>query len=74
MLFDLALLRGQLRDATVGLFGDRVHLATRTVAATEADARRRLADAGVEVLSLRPIEPSLEDVFVAVLAERAPSP
>ncbi len=69
-----ALLRGQLRDATVGLFGDRVHLATRTVAATEADARRRLADAGVEVLSLRPIEPSLEDVFVAVLAERAPSP
>ncbi len=69
-----ALLRGQLRDAPVGLFGDRVHLATRTVAATEADARRRLADAGVEVLSLRPIEPSLEDVFVAVLAERAPSP
>ena len=69
-----ALLRGQLRDATVGLFGDRVHLATRTVAATEADARRRLADAGVEILSLRPIEPSLEDVFVAVLAERAPSP
>jgi len=68
-----ALLRGQLRDATVGLFGDRVHLATRTAAATEADARRLLADAGVEVLSLRPIEPSLEDVFVAVLAERAPS-
>ncbi len=65
-----ALLREQLRDASVGLFGDRVHVAARSVADAESRGRTLLAAAGIAVESIRPIEPSLEDVFVAVLAER----
>lgn len=68
-----ALLREQLPGVTVGLFGDRVHVATRDAAATEARARAAVAAAGIELISLRPIEPSLEDVFVAVLAHRVPA-
>jgi len=66
-----ALLREQLRDASVGLFGDRVHVAARDPEATAARGRDLLVAAGVAVQSVRPIEPSLEDVFVAVLAQRA---
>jgi ABC-2 type transport system ATP-binding protein len=64
-----ALLREHLRDATVGLFGDRVHLATKDTAATERRVRELVTSSGFELISLRPIEPSLEDVFVSVLAE-----
>lgn len=66
-----ALLRERLAGVTVGLFGDRVHVATRDIADTEARARPLLEAAGIAVHSIRPIEPSLEDVFVAVLAQRA---
>jgi len=62
-----ALLREKLPDANVGLFGDRVHLATGEPQRDEAIARASLAAAGLEVVSIRPIEPSLEDVFVSVL-------
>ena len=64
------LLRGQLTGVTVGLFGDRVHLVTPDAAGAGARARELIAAAGIELLSLRPIEPSLEDVFVAVLAQK----
>ncbi len=62
------LLRQHLRGATVGLFGDRIHVATREPAATEAETRRQVAAAGFELLSIKPIEPSLEDVFISVIA------
>ena len=62
------LLREKLAHATVGLFGDRVHVATRAAAAAATQARRLIAEAGFELFSLRPIEPSLEDVFVSVIA------
>ena len=87
-----ALLRAQLSGATVGLFGDRVHVTSRaglplrqayggqvrpapsdTPNSLESQIRAILATASIEVVSLRPIEPSLEDVFVAILAGR-PSP
>jgi ABC-2 type transport system ATP-binding protein len=63
-----ALLREKLPSASVGLFGDRVHVASRDPAATEAEIRRLVASAGLELSAIRPIEPSLEDVFVSVLA------
>lgn len=63
------LLRNHLQEATVGLFGDRVHIAARDAASAEAQTRQLVADAGFELLSLHPIEPSLEDVFVSVIAE-----
>lgn len=64
------LLRNHLKDATVGLFGDRVHVAARDATMIEAQARQLIADAGFELISLLPIEPSLEDVFVSVIANR----
>ena len=67
------LLREQLTDASVGLFGDRVHVAARDPEAATARIRQLVTSAGFEPLTIRVIEPSLEDVFVSVLATR-PSP
>lgn len=67
-----ALLRETFSEpgASVGLFGDRLHLSLRE----DRDAERRVRDTlGAENLTLeamRPIAPSLEDVFVSVLARR----
>ncbi len=63
-----SLLRERLVGATVGLFGDRVHVAARDPAAVETQIRQLIAGAGFEPLTVRPIEPSLEDVFVSVLS------
>ncbi len=63
-----ALLREQLTGATVGLFGDRVHVTAADAAGAEARTRELVAAAGFDVLAIRAIEPSLEDVFVAVLS------
>jgi ABC-2 type transport system ATP-binding protein len=69
-----ALLRERLAAASVGLFGDRVHVATRDPAATEVAIRALVASAGFELLSLHPIAPSLEDVFVAVMSSQPAPP
>jgi ABC-2 type transport system ATP-binding protein len=50
-----------------------VHVAVTDPAAAEPAIRRLVAAAGFELLALRPIEPSLEDVFVSVLAAQEPS-
>ena len=61
-------LRPHFPPGAVGLFGDRVHLLTRDPAQALAEASRVLAAQGLEPGPHRPIEPSLEDVFVALLA------
>ncbi|MBI5689926.1 MAG: ABC transporter ATP-binding protein [Verrucomicrobia bacterium] len=66
-------LRERLPGAQVGLFGDRVHVTTPNPDATAAQVRDLLESAGFPVISLRVIEPSLEDVFVSVLAHEASS-
>jgi ABC-2 type transport system ATP-binding protein len=62
---------GELADvASVQMFGERAHVRLRpgaTVAVEEAAARLRRA--AVDVTSVRPVVPSLEDVFVARLGE-----
>jgi ABC-2 type transport system ATP-binding protein len=63
-----ALLREQLGAMSVGLFGDRVHVVTRDPEAAKRQVQQILAGAELRVEELRPIEPSLEDVFVSVLA------
>jgi ABC-2 type transport system ATP-binding protein len=63
------LLRG-IGATSVGLFGDRVHLVSDAPVETRAAAERVLAGAGIPVVSVRVIEPSLEDVFVSVLREQ----
>lgn len=64
------ILRETLPGLSVGLFGDKVHLVTaepeRDGAAAEAALRRE----GVELLGMRSVEPTLEDVFVSVMKGR----
>jgi ABC-2 type transport system ATP-binding protein len=61
------LLREQLRAGSVGLFGDRIHVLSLEPEKTMSEAESTLRSAGIELQSMRPIEPSLEDVFVSVL-------
>jgi len=65
------LLRERLSGASVGIFGDRIHVAVP--GGDAAQVREIVAGAGWELLSLRPIEPSLEDVFISVVAAKSPS-
>jgi ABC-2 type transport system ATP-binding protein len=63
------LLREAIPGASVGIFGDRLHLVTDDPEKDQELATDILAKEGVELNSLRRIEPSLEDVFVSVLSE-----
>ena len=94
-------LRAQLPDATVGLFGDRVHVTSRAglrpalstphreniaqeqvkdlpysepTASLDSRIRTALTAADLELHSLRPIEPSLEDVFVSAIGTPPAAP
>ncbi|MEW6198017.1 MAG: ABC transporter ATP-binding protein [Planctomycetota bacterium] len=53
---------------SVGLFGDRVHVVTHVPQETTARVERLLADANLERAGITPVEPTLEDVFISVLA------
>jgi hypothetical protein len=50
-----------------------VHVVARDVVSTQAAIRELVASAGFELLNLRPVDPSLEDVFVSVTATPGPS-
>ncbi len=63
-------LRRALPGQAVGLFGDRVHVGARSPADTGPAAERALREAGIAFAPIRAVAPSLEDVFVAVLAGR----
>jgi len=63
-------LREKMEAARVGLFGDRVHVVTDDAERATSQIERILNEAGVPPLGIRPIEPSLEDVFVSVIAEQ----
>jgi ABC-2 type transport system ATP-binding protein len=60
-------LRGKFGANAVGLFGDRVHVVTQEPHTTRDQVEVVLREAGLEVASIRQIEPSLEDVFVSVI-------
>jgi ABC-2 type transport system ATP-binding protein len=63
------LLREHYDSDSVGLFGDRVHLVTREPDRDSERAQKIVGGAGMQVLGIRPIEPSLEDVFISVVSE-----
>lgn len=63
----VALLRASSSGAA-SLFGDRIHLVTREPERAAEDAEATLTAAGLVTTGIRTIEPSLEDVFVSVLA------
>jgi ABC-2 type transport system ATP-binding protein len=66
-----ALLKEKLTGVSVGLFGDRVHVVGYQPEEQIASAANNiLAEAGLPVAGIRRIEPTLEDVFVSVLAEK----
>ncbi len=64
------LLRAHFPTGNVGLFGDRVHVATATPETAAGIIERALAEQGLAVTDLREIESSLEDVFISVLTRR----
>jgi ABC-2 type transport system ATP-binding protein len=68
------LLRGAFPGQSVGLFGDRIHLLTVDPETVPARAEQCLGTAGLRLDRIRPVEPSLEDVFVSVLSEPAALP
>ncbi len=63
-----ALLREQLEADSVSLFGDRIHIVTQDPEKTLVQGKKVLAEAGLEISNIGPIEPALEDVFVSALA------
>ena len=60
-----AVLRRALPQASVGLFGDRVHVVSNN--GIERQIRAALEEHEIRPESIRPIEPSLEDVFVSAI-------
>lgn len=55
---------------TGSVFGDALHLTVRDAATAEPLVRDALARAGVSIRSMRRASPSLEDVFIALMARR----
>jgi len=66
----IALLREKAEADSVGLFGDRVHLVTQEPDKIRIHIPEILAQANLKVEDIRIIEPSLEDVFISVLAKK----
>lgn len=62
-------LRAHFSAEAVGLFGDRVHLATETPDSAASEAAAVLRSEQIASSSIRPVEPELEDVFVSVLGK-----
>jgi ABC-2 type transport system ATP-binding protein len=66
------LLREHLPDTQIGLFGDRLHIVTEDIALVTSRIEALFKEASFPSPLLRPIEPSLEDIFVSVMAEQKP--
>ncbi|GAB4558447.1 MAG: ABC transporter ATP-binding protein [Anaerolineae bacterium] len=49
----------------VALYGARIHVVAEGIAQSEPEIRRALQEAGVEVISMAIVPPSLEDVFIS---------
>ncbi|WP_337833337.1 ATP-binding cassette domain-containing protein [Geoanaerobacter pelophilus] len=64
------LLRTAFPDAAVMLFGDRIHLSTVDPEPMAAKTRQLLTSGQLEVYSIEEVEPSLEDIFVAMVSDR----
>jgi ABC-2 type transport system ATP-binding protein len=64
-----ALLREHYASDSVGLFGDRVHLVTLEPERDSERIQKIVGQTGMRVLGIRSVEPSLEDVFISVVAE-----
>ena len=61
------MLREQRPDFSVALFGDRLHLTSDAPERADQELRELFRQAGMELQALEQVEPSLEDVFVAMI-------
>jgi len=62
-----ALLKQTVEAEAIGLFGDRIHVVTMDQTRTSQAVPAVLQTGGFVLQGLRPIEPSLEDIFISVL-------
>ncbi|MFH0786555.1 MAG: ABC transporter ATP-binding protein, partial [Pseudomonadota bacterium] len=69
-----ALLRNHYKADSVGLFGDRIHLVSQEPEKDVEQARKIVVGAGLNLLGIAIIDPSLEDVFISVVSQRAERP
>ncbi len=69
-----AVLRERLEADSVGLFGDRIHVVSSHPDRTLAEAGAILREASLTLTGSRPIEPQLEDVFIALVARAGTRP
>jgi ABC-2 type transport system ATP-binding protein len=60
-------LQGRPGVSEAAMFGRAVHVSVENAAAAAADLPRFLAERGLPLNAIRPIPPSLEDVFVALV-------
>jgi ABC-2 type transport system ATP-binding protein len=65
-----AALKEALANDTVALFGERIHVVARDAKRASAQIASTLKLAGIALLASELAEPSLEDVFVSVLARQ----
>ena len=64
------LLREGIPDAQVGLFGDRLHIVTEDAASVTSRIEALFKESSLAPPFICLIEPSLEDIFVSVMAEQ----
>ena len=69
-----ALLREHYEADSVGLFGDRIHLITEKPKEESQEVEKMIIQAGFFSFGIMPIEPSLEDIFISVVAQQEESP
>jgi ABC-2 type transport system ATP-binding protein len=66
----LAILREHYEKESASLFGDRLHIMTQEPDKTISRTKTALSNAGMHCQEIRQVEPSLEDVFVSMLADK----
>jgi ABC-2 type transport system ATP-binding protein len=62
------ILRKEMPGETVSLYGERLHVGTREPDRAVPAMEKALSGAGIPYSAIRPIEPALEDVFVALIS------
>ncbi len=63
----LEVLRNLAGVRSAGIFGDKIHVLLEEGEKARGDMERLLPESGNEILSLRKISPSLEDVFISTV-------
>jgi ABC-2 type transport system ATP-binding protein len=69
LLESMKALEGKEGISEVAVFGSGLHLTVRDAGAAESLVRKALAERQIEIQRLEVIEPSMEDVFVAMIEE-----